>query len=86
MVEHAYNAQAFVRDAARQLRRGGLLLASTINRTPRSFLTAIVGNGYTVRALPRRTHRWAQFVRLDESNQAALASGLTEHDCRSIGW
>lgn len=86
VVEHVDNVQAFVRDAARHLRPGGVLLASTINRTARSFLTAIVGAEYIFRALPRGTHRWAQFVRPDELNQAALACGLTEHDRRGMGY
>ena len=86
MVEHVDNVQAFVRDACRHLRPGGLLLASTINRTPRSFLTAIVGAEYIFRALPRGTHRWAQFVRPDELNQAAQAAGLKAHDRRGMGY
>jgi 2-polyprenyl-6-hydroxyphenyl methylase/3-demethylubiquinone-9 3-methyltransferase len=86
VVEHVDNVQAFVRDAALHLRPGGLLLASTINRTPRSFLTAIVGAEYIFRALPRGTHRWAQFVRPDELNQAAVAAGLRAHDRRGMGY
>ncbi len=66
VVEHVDNLQAFVRQAARHLKPGGLLLVSTINRTPFSFLTAIVAAETIFRVLPRGTHRWAQFVRPDE--------------------
>jgi 2-polyprenyl-6-hydroxyphenyl methylase / 3-demethylubiquinone-9 3-methyltransferase len=86
VVEHVDNVQAFVRQAATHLRPGGLLLASTINRTPRSFLTAIVGAEYVFRVLPRGTHRWAQFVQPEELAQAALACGLAQHDCRGMGY
>lgn len=86
VVEHVDNVQAFMREAARHLKPGGLLLASTINRTPRSFLTAIVGAEYIARVLPRGTHRWAQFVRPDELERAALACGLVQHDLRGMAY
>lgn len=86
VVEHVDNLQAFVRKAADHLRPGGLLLVSTINRTPRSFVTAIVGAEYILRVLPRGTHRWAQFVRPVELQQAALVCGLTQHDLRGMGY
>ena len=86
VVEHVDNLQAFVQHAARHLKPGGLLLVSTINRTVRSFATAIVGAEYIFRLLPRGTHRWAQFVRPDELQQAAQACGLAQTDCRGMGY
>ena len=86
VVEHVDNLQAFVHQAARHLKPGGLLLVSTINRTVRSFATAIVGAETIFRVLPRGTHRWAQFVRPDELQRAALACGLTQHDLRGMGY
>jgi 2-polyprenyl-6-hydroxyphenyl methylase / 3-demethylubiquinone-9 3-methyltransferase len=84
VVEHVDNVRGFVRDAARRLKPGGLLLASTINRTARSFVTAIVGAEYVFRVLPRNTHHWAQLVRPDELEQAAQAGGLKPHDRRGM--
>ena len=86
VVEHVDDVQAFLQQAARHLKPGGLLLVSTINRTVRSFLTAIVGAEYIFRLLPWDTHRWAQFVRPDELRQAALSCGLTQHDCRGMAY
>jgi 2-polyprenyl-6-hydroxyphenyl methylase / 3-demethylubiquinone-9 3-methyltransferase len=84
VVEHVDNVQGFVREAARHLKPGGLLLASTINRTARSFVAAIVGAEYVFRVLPRGTHHWTQFVRPDELVQAAEAGGLKLHDRRGM--
>jgi 2-polyprenyl-6-hydroxyphenyl methylase/3-demethylubiquinone-9 3-methyltransferase len=86
VVEHVANLQAFVQRAARHLKPGGLLLVSTINRTARSFATAIVGAEYIFRVLPRGTHRWAQFVRPGELERAAAACGLAQHDLRGMGY
>jgi len=77
VVEHVADVGAFVRDAAAHLAPGGLMLASTINRTALSYLTAIVGAERVFRVLPRGTHQWAQFVRPQELAQAAQACGLT---------
>ena len=86
VVEHVDNVQTFMRQATRHLKPGGLLLVSTINRTPRSFVTAIVGAEYIFRVLPRGTHRWAQFVRPVELEQAALSCGLAQHDLRGMAY
>ncbi len=86
VVEHVDNLQAFVREAARHLKPGGLLLVSTINRTPRSFVTAIAGAEYIFRVLPRGTHRWAKFVRPVELEQATAACGLAQHDLRGMAY
>ena len=86
VVEHVDNLQVFMQQAARHLRPGGLLLASTINRTARSFVTAIVGAEYVLRLLPRGTHRWAQFVRPEELRLAARACALEQRDCRGMAY
>ena len=86
VVEHVDDVQVFVREAVRHLKPGGLLLVSTINRTARSFLTAIAGAEYVFRVLPRGTHRWAQFVRPGELERSIRACGLVQHDLRGMGY
>lgn len=85
VVEHVDNLQAFVRQAASHLKPGGLLLASTINRTPLGFLTAIVGAEYIFRVLPQGSHRWKQFVRPGELARAAQDCGLVQQDLSGMG-
>jgi 2-polyprenyl-6-hydroxyphenyl methylase/3-demethylubiquinone-9 3-methyltransferase len=38
------------------------------------------------RVLPRGTHHWAQFVRPEELEQAAVACGLTPGERRGMGY
>ena len=57
-------------------RPGGLMVASTLNRTPKSFLMAIVGAEYLLRWLPRGTHDWRRFLRPSELAAHLRAGGL----------
>jgi 2-polyprenyl-6-hydroxyphenyl methylase/3-demethylubiquinone-9 3-methyltransferase len=86
VVEHVDDVPAFVRDAVTHLAPGGLLLASTINRTLSSYLAAIVGAEVVFRVLPRGTHHWAQFVRPKELEQAAAACGLVLGERRGMAY
>src|SRR5271156_5735770 len=61
-IEAAADPKAFVASAASLVRPGGLFLASTLNRTLRSFALAIVGAEYVLRWLEPGTHHWEQFV------------------------
>jgi len=84
VVEHVRDVAAFVGTVARHVAPGGLLLASTIDRTFKSFLFAIVGAEYVLRLLPRGTHHWRRFVRPAELSAAAVAAGLHTVDLRGM--
>jgi 2-polyprenyl-6-hydroxyphenyl methylase / 3-demethylubiquinone-9 3-methyltransferase len=76
VVEHVADVPAFLAEVAARVAPGGLLIASTLNRTLRSWVLAIVGAEYVLRVLPVGTHRWRQFVTPAELNAAALRAGL----------
>jgi 2-polyprenyl-6-hydroxyphenyl methylase / 3-demethylubiquinone-9 3-methyltransferase len=76
VVEHVADPAPFVTAAASLLKPGGLFLASTLNRTLKSFALAIVGAEYVLRWLEPGTHRWEQFVTPIELTGFARAAGL----------
>jgi 2-polyprenyl-6-hydroxyphenyl methylase/3-demethylubiquinone-9 3-methyltransferase len=76
VVEHVRDMPRFVRTACGLVRPGGLFVASTLNRTLRSFALAIVGAEYVLRWLPAGTHRWEQFVTPHELAGALRVAGL----------
>ncbi len=84
VVEHVADVDAFVAAAARHVAPGGLLIASTIDRTFKSFVFAIVGAEYLFRVLPRGTHQWGRFVRPFELQIAAHRAGLSAIDQRGM--
>lgn len=76
VVEHVPDPGAFLALVAQLVRPGGLLIASTINRTAKSWLLAIVGAEYVLRWLPVGTHRWDRFVTPDEMARHLAAARL----------
>lgn len=66
VVEHVADVDYFVRTCAMLVRPGGLVIASTINRTLKAFALAIVGAEYVLRWLPRGTHSYDKLVRPSE--------------------
>jgi 2-polyprenyl-6-hydroxyphenyl methylase / 3-demethylubiquinone-9 3-methyltransferase len=62
VIEHVPDPAAFVRVLIALLEPGGMLFLSTLNRTPRSFLTAKLGAEYVLRLLPVGTHDWRRFM------------------------
>jgi 2-polyprenyl-6-hydroxyphenyl methylase / 3-demethylubiquinone-9 3-methyltransferase len=66
VAEHAADAGLFLANSAALVRPGGAFVASTLNRTARSFVTAVVGAEYVLRWLPRGTHQWRKFLRPSE--------------------
>jgi len=66
IIEHVADVGLFVDQCCRLVRPGGVLIFSTINRTPKAYVMAIVGAEYVMRWLPKGTHEFEKFVRPDE--------------------
>ena len=77
VVEHVPDAGAFLKTAARVLEPGGVLVASTLNRTLKSYALAILGAEYVLRWVPRGTHQWDRFLTPEELSGHLAAAGLT---------
>ncbi|KAG1679390.1 hypothetical protein FOA52_007680 [Chlamydomonas sp. UWO 241] len=54
----------------------GLLIVSTLNRTPVSFAVAVVGAEYIAGVVPVGTHDWRRFITPQELSLAAREAGL----------
>ena len=76
VVEHVTDVPAFVAACAALVKPGGMLVASTINRTMKAYLLAIVGAEYVLRWLPRGTHTYDKLVTPAELAVAFRAAGL----------
>jgi 2-polyprenyl-6-hydroxyphenyl methylase/3-demethylubiquinone-9 3-methyltransferase len=76
MLEHVPDPAAVVRACYELVKPGGLVFFATINRTPKSFLLAIIGAEYVLNLLPRGTHEYRKFIRPSELEEWAREAGL----------
>ena len=76
VIEHVADPAEFVAMLATLLEPGGVLVMSTLNRTRRSYLTAIFGAEYVLRMLPVGTHDWKKFVPPEDLARMMRDAGL----------
>ena len=63
VLEHVPDPKELVKTCINLLKPKGLLFLSTINKNPRSWLTAIVGAEYIFNLLPKGTHEFNKFIK-----------------------
>jgi 2-polyprenyl-6-hydroxyphenyl methylase/3-demethylubiquinone-9 3-methyltransferase len=80
VVEHVADPAAFLAACRALLKPGGLMICSTINRNPKSYLLAIVGAEHVMRWLPKGTHEWRRFITPDELFALLRGAGLAPVD------
>ncbi|WP_114239224.1 bifunctional 2-polyprenyl-6-hydroxyphenol methylase/3-demethylubiquinol 3-O-methyltransferase UbiG [Dyella sp. C9] len=86
LVEHVPDPAALVQDLARMVKPGGVVVMSTLNRTPAAFGAAILGAEYITRMLPRGTHHYAQFLKPSELGRLMRHAGLELDDVSGLGY
>ena len=66
VLEHVPDPKSLVKTCIQLLKPNGHLFLSTINRNPRSWITAIVGAEYIFNLLPKGTHEFDKFIKPSE--------------------
>lgn len=80
MLEHVDNPAAIIADCAAMLKPGGIAVFSTINRTKKAHLLAVVMAEYVMRMVPQGTHDPKLFIKPSELQRMAEAAGLQPLD------
>lgn len=80
VVEHVSDVPAFLSACAALVRPGGIFIASTLNRTAKSYALAIVGAEYILGWLPKGTHDWSRFLAPDQLGGMIEETGLEPLD------
>jgi 2-polyprenyl-6-hydroxyphenyl methylase/3-demethylubiquinone-9 3-methyltransferase len=80
VVEHVSDPLAYLTACREMLKPGGLMVCSTINRNPKSYMMAIIGAEHVMRWLPKGTHEWNKFITPDELFALLTQAGLDPVD------
>ena len=91
VVEHVADPQAYLTACQQLLKPGGIMICSTINRNPKSYMMAIIGAEHVMRWLPKGTHEWSKFITPDELFDFIRKAGLEPVDRKGfvfnpLGW
>lgn len=86
IVEHVADVDAFLAAIAALVKPGGLLFMSTLNRTAKSYATAIIGAEYIMRWLPKGTHHWRKFLKPSELVLPLEKYGIRVHDLQGMAY
>ena len=86
MLEHVPDPAQVIVALAALVRPGGHVFVSTINRTPRAYLRAVIGAEYVLRLLPTGTHTYEKFIRPSELSAWARSAGLSTIDVAGLDY
>lgn len=76
MLEHVPDPASVIAACARLAKPGGRIFFSTINRTPKAYMLAILGAEYVLKLLPKGTHDFSKFIRPSELDEWMRPAGL----------
>jgi 2-polyprenyl-6-hydroxyphenyl methylase/3-demethylubiquinone-9 3-methyltransferase len=66
VIEHVADVGSFLGSCRSLIKPDGIMMISTLNKTIRSYLSAIIGAEYILGWLPKGTHDWNKFLKPSE--------------------
>ena len=84
ILEHLDDVEDFIASLKTLVKKDGLIIFSTLNRTPKSFALGIVAAEYILRWVPTGTHNWKKFIKPSELARMAQGQGMTVTDVTGL--
>jgi len=86
VLEHVPDVPRTIAACAAMLKPGGKFFFATLNRTPASYLKAIIGAEYLLGWLPKGTHQYSKFIRPSEMVHAVRLADLEVEEIRGMSY
>lgn len=77
MLEHVPDPASIVKACCDMLKPNGWLFLSTLNRTVKAYVQAIIGAEYLLKLLPKGTHAHSKFIKPSELLRVTRQHGLS---------
>jgi 2-polyprenyl-6-hydroxyphenyl methylase/3-demethylubiquinone-9 3-methyltransferase len=84
VIEHVPDPGQLIQACSDLLKSNGQMFLSTLNRNPRSFVTAIVGAEYIFNVLPKGTHEWNKFIKPSELERYMRNAGIKLNESKGM--
>lgn len=84
MLEHVPNPASVVKSCADLAKPGATLVFSTLNKTWKSYLLAIVGAEKILKLVPNGTHEFDKFIKPSQLMRCIEQAGLDVVDCTGL--
>ena len=85
-IEHVPDPAKLVETCSSLCKPGGTIVFSTINRNPKSFLFAIVGDKYVLNLLPKGNHEYNKFIKPSELSSMMRANSLEVIEVKGMSY
>lgn len=84
VIEHVDNVELYLQSCAELVKPGGIMILSTINRTMKAYMLAIIGAEYVLGWLPKGTHEFEKFLQPAEIDKMAAQNALTTREMKGL--
>ncbi len=84
MLEHVPDPASCIKACSKLIKPNGKLFLSTLNRSPKSYLFAIIGAEWILKLVPRGTHDYAKFIKPSELSQWLREANLSAQNFHGI--
>lgn len=84
VIEHVASPSDFVKNLASLVKPSGILIISTINRTIKSYLLAVLMAEYVLGWVPKQTHNYNKFLKPSELNSMLTSNQLTLKELQGL--